>query len=76
MEPMARLIETGDPDLVLHEVVTDRLRLRFLPGVGGRLLALAIDGSELPWRNRGSSGTTSASSDPGRRGRHWTSRPA
>lgn len=47
----SRLIDTGDPDLVLREIVTDRLALRFLPSVGGRLLSLAIDGSELLWHN-------------------------
>ena len=47
----SRLIDTGDPDLVLREIVTDRLTLRFLPSVGGRLLSLAVDGSELLWHN-------------------------
>lgn len=43
--------DSGDAALPLYEVSTDRLRLTFLPTVGGRLLSLRIDDDELLWRN-------------------------
>lgn len=44
-------LDSGDPDLPLHAVANDRLRLVFLPTVGGRLISLRVDGRELLWHN-------------------------
>ncbi|MGN8552140.1 UNVERIFIED_CONTAM: DUF4380 domain-containing protein [Microbacterium sp. SLM126] len=48
---LTRRLDSGDPDLRLLEVANDRLRLVFLPTVGGRLISLTVDGHELLWRN-------------------------
>jgi hypothetical protein len=51
MRMRSRLRDSGDPDLPLREIRTDRLTLVFVPAVGGRLLSLQVDGRELLWRN-------------------------
>mgnify|MGYP001308244275 CR=1 FL=1 len=47
----SELVSSGDADLELRLVTASRLCLVFLPGVGGRLLSLEVDGRELLWRN-------------------------
>lgn len=39
--------------LTLHTVKNDHIELTFLPGVGGRMLSLRLDGTELLWVNPG-----------------------
>lgn len=47
----SRLRDSGDPELELREINTDRMTLVFLPSVGGRMLSLRVDGRELLWQN-------------------------
>lgn len=47
----SRTLDSGDPALPLRVVANDRLRLVFLPSVGGRLISLRVDGRELLWHN-------------------------
>lgn len=47
----SEVLSSGDPDLELRVVTNGRLRLAFLPAVGGRLLSLEVGGRELLWRN-------------------------
>jgi len=44
-------IDSGDPALALIRISTGRLAAVFLPGVGGRLLSLRLDGAEVLWVN-------------------------
>jgi hypothetical protein len=44
-------IDSGDPALALLRINTGRLAAVFLPGVGGRLLSLRLDGTEILWVN-------------------------
>ncbi|MBT2515978.1 hypothetical protein J7E29_00845 [Streptomyces sp. ISL-90] len=48
---LSRTLDSGDPALPLHAVANDRLRLVFLPTIGGRLISLRVDGRELLWHN-------------------------
>lgn len=41
----------GEPELELVRVDNGEIVLTFLPGVGGRLLSIVVDGHEFLWRN-------------------------